>query len=179
MPFQPARTIKERCESVAKEALSLASFQEPLASICILHIQASFIVHECQWPSICRRAYFPISVQHEARPQVACCSGIETLIAIASQHVGVTHGSSIVRTVGTALTRTVNPNEAAAANPRDASLQFELEQPGQEPRRAQAGSFRDLVEIARLAGDHRIENWIARRRSRSLLGWIWLTSPTC
>ncbi len=48
------------------------------------------------------------------------------------------------------LARSVNSHESAAARPPHQPLQFQLEEPRQQPRRLQPGSLRNLVEIARL-----------------------------
>src|SRR6266542_3327755 len=58
------------------------------------------------------------------------------------------------------LARTVNPYEAAAANSRNDALQFQLEQSRQQARCGEARSFRNLIEIARLAGDETREDRI-------------------
>src|SRR6266536_3119028 len=68
------------------------------------------------------------------------------------------------------LARSVNEDEPAASRARDAALQFQLEQPGQQLRRANTRTLSDFVQTARFSRRQTGQDRIRKRPCPSSSG---------
>src|SRR5438034_5264887 len=75
--------------------------------------------------------------------------------------------SAFAITLVSTLARTVNSHESAAADAGHGTLQFQLEQPRQQTRRAEPRSLGNRVEIARFPWRQTRKNGVRGRRVRT------------
>src|SRR5436305_15334424 len=87
--------------------------------------------------------------------------------------------TSVLAILSVTLARLFDAHEAAAAHARHRTGHFELEQPHEQRRRAEARRDSDRVEIARFTGREAIENRVARTHHRALFRRALACETTC